>query len=128
MGTTVSVPCGLTRTTEAFTASWPSRKTVAETVKASSTTDLAGRAPQSTSGRTFWTGMRPIGSCGGEVRGAVLGTVRAAGRFWGRAPALLESGGVGVVARGVAVTRPTLLGLALIARLCPLKDRTLKLL
>ena len=107
--TEVSLPSGLTSTAVALTASWPSRNTVAETVNSSPTTDFAGRLPASTSGRTSWTGMRPMGCCGGAVVGAC----------WpeGLAPVLLESGDAGVVAGGVAVTRPTLLGLPTNARL-----------
>ncbi len=53
-------PFGSHRTTLAATASWPSRNTVALTSKVSPATALAGRLPQSTSGRTSRTGMRPI--------------------------------------------------------------------
>ncbi len=42
IGTVVSLPCGSVRTTEAFTASWPSRNTVARTGKDSPTAALAG--------------------------------------------------------------------------------------
>ena len=75
----------------ALTASCPSRNTLARTMNSSSTTDLAGRVPPSTSGRTSLTGMRPIGSgatrhaldgggcadglLGGEVGGSRLGVV-----------------------------------------------------
>ena len=44
----------------ALTASWPSRKTVAATSNSSSTTDLTGRTPPSTTGLTSVTGIRPI--------------------------------------------------------------------
>ncbi|GAB3065185.1 hypothetical protein GCM10027080_00780 [Pedococcus soli] len=100
------MPSGAVSTTDALTASWPSRKTVAVTVNCSPTTDFAGRAPRSTTGLTSWTGMRPIGVWGGRVVGG--------GAAWGRVPVLPvegASGEVGVVAGGVAVTRPTLLGL-----------------
>lgn len=68
-----SRPLGSRSTTWAATASWPSRNTVAEISKTSSTTALAGLAPQSTAGRTSNTGMRPImmGSPGGSSRGSV---------------------------------------------------------
>ncbi|GAA4724205.1 hypothetical protein GCM10025782_22770 [Pedococcus ginsenosidimutans] len=59
--------------------------------------------------------MRPMGVWGGAVRGAGPGAVPAGGL---RVPRGL--GGVGVVAEGVAVTRPTLLGLGVRA---PLRDR-----
>jgi len=65
-----SWPSGSVTTSVAFTASWPSRKTVAVTSNSSPTTDFAGRAPWSTHGRTFWTGMRPMGDWGAEVCGA----------------------------------------------------------
>jgi hypothetical protein len=67
IGTRCSFRSGSVSTTEAFTASWPSRKTVAVTVNSSSTTHFAGRAPESTDGLTSMTGMRPIGCCGGRV-------------------------------------------------------------
>lgn len=53
-------PLGSRRTALAATASWPSRKTVAVTWKVSPATAFAGLLPQSTSGRTSRTGMRPI--------------------------------------------------------------------
>lgn len=54
-------PSGPRSTTLAATASWPSRKTVAVISKDSPLTDLAGRLPPWTSGRTSRTGMRPMG-------------------------------------------------------------------
>ena len=42
IGTVVSLPSGSVRTTEALTASWPSRNTVARTGNASPTAALAG--------------------------------------------------------------------------------------
>ena len=72
IGCTCSTPEGSVSTTEALTASWPSRKTVAVTSNSSSTTALAGRAPSSTLGLTSRTGMRPIGCWGARVRGAAV--------------------------------------------------------
>ncbi len=68
-----SRPPGSRRTRWAATASCPSRNTVAEISKTSSTTAFAGLAPQSTAGRTSSTGMRPImmGSPGGSSQGSV---------------------------------------------------------
>ncbi len=73
-------PRGSRSTTLAFTASCPSRNTVAVTSKASPTTALAGRRPESTSGLTSRTGMRPITvSLSVVFRAAVLrGALRAA--------------------------------------------------
>ena len=72
IGTVVSAPSGSVRTTVALTASWPSRNTVAVTSNSSSTTDLAGQAPPSTSGATFSTGMRPRGRWAAGVRGLAV--------------------------------------------------------
>lgn len=53
-------PDGEVSTTFAFTASWPSRKTVAAMVNVSPTDALAGYAPASTVGVTSVIGMRPV--------------------------------------------------------------------
>ena len=53
-------PDGDVSTTFAFTASWPSRKTVAAMVNVSPTAALAGYAPASTVGVTSVIGMRPV--------------------------------------------------------------------
>src|SRR5215211_6961539 len=52
------LPLGSVSTTEALTASWPSRNTAARIGIDSPTTALAGYAPPSISGDTLWTGMR----------------------------------------------------------------------
>ncbi|GAT83634.1 hypothetical protein STXM2123_4335 [Streptomyces sp. F-3] len=52
-------PSGSRRTTFAATASWPSRKTVAEIWNDSPVTALAGLRPFRTIGRTSSTGIRP---------------------------------------------------------------------
>ena len=53
-------PDGEVSTTFAFTASWPSRKTVAAMVNVSPTEAFAGYAPASTVGVTSVIGMRPV--------------------------------------------------------------------
>src|SRR5205823_67660 len=55
-----SLPSGSVSTTEALTASCPSRKTVARIGMDSPTTALAGYAPPSITGETFVTGIRLI--------------------------------------------------------------------
>src|SRR4029077_1598560 len=72
MGSRVVAPDGSVSTTFAFTASWPSRYTVAVISNSSSTTDFAGRLPPSTDGKTSATGMRPR-ALAPEVGGTVLG-------------------------------------------------------
>jgi len=59
IGSVVVAPVGSVSTTLAFTASCPSRYTVAVMSNSSPTTDLAGRLPPSTVGKTSATGIRP---------------------------------------------------------------------
>ena len=58
--TSVSTPAGLVTITEAFTASWPSRNTVARISNSSPTEAFAAYAPPSITGDTLVTGIRPI--------------------------------------------------------------------
>ena len=50
IGVEIVVPSGAWSTAVAATASWPSRKTVAVTVKVSPTTAFTGRVPSATTG------------------------------------------------------------------------------
>ena len=108
-------PGGSRRTTLASTASWPSRKTVALTSKVSPPTALAGRLPQSISGRISRMGMRPIigspdGVADGDARAAfVLCIGFAAGRWVAgmTAPVRVHSGGRMRSAMGGARGKPS---------------------
>lgn len=59
-----TVPSGRVSTSEALTASCPSRNTVARIGTTSPTTAFVAQRPFSTVGATSTTGMRPIGTGG----------------------------------------------------------------
>ena len=61
IGSSRRLPFGSVSTTEALTASWPSRNTVARIGMDSPTTAFAGYAPPSITGDTLCTGMRSMG-------------------------------------------------------------------
>jgi hypothetical protein len=73
IGSSRSAPFGSVSTTEAFTASWPSRNTVARIGMDSPTTAFAGYAPPSMTGDTLCTGMRSMGVPSAGVLMVTLG-------------------------------------------------------
>jgi len=78
IGSRRSFPFGSVSTTDALTASWPSRNTVARIGMDSPTTAFAGYAPASMTGDTLCTGMRSMGAPSRGLLKVTLGSAVAA--------------------------------------------------